>query len=552
MVFRFVARIASGIVTAFGTLVLLGGWALNIERFRVVFPGFPSMVPNTALCFILCGLSLRLYGSDIEANWTRYLRVVMAGIVALVGLLSLVENALLWDFHIDQLLFLDSSAVGYSPGRMSLIAAINFLLAGTALMIGGRRRIWIGQTFVLIVSVLALLNAVSYAYGTRAFTGIANYTVMALHTSASFLVFSIGYLFVRPSQGILVAVTGDSPGGIMARRLLPAAIVIPVLLGGAWLKGQELGWYEAAFALSGFVLSNLVIFNFLIWWNARLLHDLEGSRRDVERALRESEERLRKINEDLEIRVAERTAALLRSNQELEQFAYVASHDLQEPLRMVANYTQLLAKRYQGKLDAKADIFIEHAVDGATRMQTLIKDLLSLSRVGSRGAEFAPTDVNNVVQQALANLQIAIAESDAHIDCGPLPTLMADSVQLVQLFQNLIGNAIKYRTSRPPEVRVTASMRDGDWLFEIADNGIGFDPKQTDRIFMIFQRLHTRQEFSGTGIGLAVCKKIVERHGGKIWADSKPGEGSTFSFTIPDRLLTKDQNTNDVLALSEV
>jgi signal transduction histidine kinase len=552
LILRFVARLASGIVTAFGTLVLLGGWALNIERLRVVFPGFPSMVPNTALCFILCGLALRLCGNDMGHSWTHRVRVVLGGVVAVVGFLSLIENVFLWDFHIDQLLFYDVAAVGYSPGRMSDIAAINFLLAGSALLIDDIRRIWIGQVFVVIVFVLALLNAVSFAYGVRAFSGLATYTVLALHTSVSFLVFSIGYLLVRPTQGVLVAVTSDSPGGIMARRLLPAAVVIPVLLGGAWLKGQQLGWYEPAFALSGFVLSNLVIFNFLIWWNAHLLHDLEGSRREVERALRESEERLRKVNEELEIRVADRTAALQRSNQELEQFAYVASHDLQEPLRMVASYTQLLAKRYQGKLDAKADTFIEHAVDGATRMQTLIKDLLSLSRVGSRGAEFAATDVSNAVQKALDNLQVAITESDARIDCGALPTLMGDGAQLIQLFQNLIGNAIKYRTDRPPVVRVTAFLQGSDWVFEIADNGIGFDPKQTNRIFMIFQRLHTRQQFSGTGIGLAVCKKIVERHGGRIWADSKPGEGSLFSFTIPNRLLVTDQNTNDVLTLSEV
>ncbi len=276
--------------------------------------------------------------------------------------------------------------------------------------------------------------------------------------------------------------------------------------------------------------------------------------RDLEK--RKAVEALRAMNRDL--RLARETAekankALLlqkveleRSNQELEQFAYVASHDLQEPLRMVSNYTQLLARRYKGKLDADADDFIGFAVDGAKRMQLLITDLLSLSRVGSRATSFKPIELGDVVKQAIANLQMAIQESQARVDCATLPMVMADRGQLVQLFQNLIGNAIKYRQDRNPEVRIQADGDGENWLFRITDNGIGFDPKQADRIFMIFQRLHTRQEYSGTGIGLAVCKKIVERHGGRIWADSIPGEGSTFSFTIPDTVTAEAAHNGDL------
>ncbi|HEY2989221.1 MAG TPA: ATP-binding protein [Candidatus Binatia bacterium] len=224
---------------------------------------------------------------------------------------------------------------------------------------------------------------------------------------------------------------------------------------------------------------------------------------------------------------------LARSNAELEQFAYVASHDLQEPLRMVASYTQLLAKRYKGKLDTDADEFISYAVEGVTRMQSLILDLLSYSKLGKKEKDLEPTECSTLLTQALANLKGGIDDSGATVSSDPLPAVMADSSQLVQLFQNLIGNAIKFRNQKAPLVHVSARREGKDWLFSIADNGIGFDPQFAERIFVIFQRLHAKTDYPGTGIGLAVCKKIVERHGGRIWAKAEPGKGATFHFTIP-------------------
>jgi len=200
---------------------------------------------------------------------------------------------------------------------------------------------------------------------------------------------------------------------------------------------------------------------------------------------------------------------------------------------MVASYTQLLAKRYQGKLDSDADDFIAYATDGASRMQRMINALLTYSRVATRGKRFELTDCEVVLDQVLANLQMAIEESGAVVAHDPLPTIMADASQLLQLFQNLISNAIKFRSDKPLQVHIGAERKGFDWLFSVRDNGIGIAPEFFQRIFIIFQRLHGREQYPGTGIGLAICKRIVERHGGRIWVESEPGKGAIFYFTIP-------------------
>ncbi len=245
------------------------------------------------------------------------------------------------------------------------------------------------------------------------------------------------------------------------------------------------------------------------------------------------EKRLRDERQQAIDDLAKKVEELARSNRELEQFAYVASHDLQEPLRMVAAYTQLLAERYQGKLDEQADKYIHYAVDGAKRMQTLVQDLLAFSRAGRQHSEVKETDCNVVVELAIANLQVAIRESEAPITCDHLPVVLANPTQIAQVFQNLIGNAIKFRGPKTPQIQITAEKQENEWLFSVADNGIGIAPEYCQDIFVIFKRLHTRTEYPGNGIGLAICRKIIEQNGGRIWVTSQEGSGSTFKLTLP-------------------
>ena len=282
----------------------------------------------------------------------------------------------------------------------------------------------------------------------------------------------------------------------------------------------------------------------------RTEEELRRHRDQLEEMVEARTAELTKVNEELRQEVAERRRVeeelaqyadeLERSNQELQQFAYVASHDLQEPLRMMTSYLQLLERRYKDRLDSDADEFIGYVVDGAHRMQRLLRDLLAYSRVGTRGKPFEPVACEEVLEQTLVNLKVAIEESDAKVTCDELPTVMADSTQLGQVFQNLIANAIKFREEDPPRVRISAIKSDEEWLFSVCDNGIGIDPQYTDRIFRVFQRLHTREEYAGTGIGLAICRRIVERHGGRIWVVSGLGRGSTFCFTLPEGDLSEE------------
>lgn len=354
------------------------------------------------------------------------------------------------------------------------------------------------------------------------------------------------YLDVMPPQDFPMYISPDGIVGKNIRDMLPEEVAERSMqqLGAALRTGEtqviefqlpvmpgsdEMGDYEGRYVACGEDEVLIIIRNI-------------SERKRAEAKLSMIAAELARTNDELAIENSERihfeealrehASELERSNADLAQFAYIASHDLQEPLRMVSSYTQLLARRYKGKLDSDADEFIGFAVDGVTRMQGLINDLLEYSRVGTRASVSESTDSNQAFANATANLRAAIEESGATVTHDDLPTVEVDPFQLTQLFQNLIGNAIKFRRDFAPCVHVSAQREGSEWAFSVRDNGIGIDPEYTVRVFAIFQRLHTREEYAGTGIGLAICKKIVERQGGRIWVDSEPGEGSIFTFTV--------------------
>jgi signal transduction histidine kinase len=379
--------------------------------------------------------------------------------------------------------------------------------------------------------------------GALIFGGMVVASWLVFHTTSSGISLFLPY---ATFPFILWAAVRFGPRGGSTASLLVALIAV-------WYTARSVGPFADADPSAAFRVLSVQAFLSVASLCSLLLGALIDERRQAEEALRSAyatletriEERTRELstaNQALQSEVSERARAedevkramqeLGRSNAELEAYAYVASHDLQEPLRAVAGTVQLLQARYQGKLDERADELISHAVAGITRMKALISDLLLYSRIGVRGT-VKPTDCGEVMKEVLSNLAASIGDSGAQVTCRALPIVVADPTQMTQLFQNLIGNAVKFRGDRHPEIQVEAERLGDEVKFAVRDNGIGIESQYLDRIFGVFQRLHTRSAYPGNGIGLAVCKKIVERHGGRIWVESVPGRGTTFLFTLP-------------------
>ena len=514
---RLSRRASSAMIFVAG--LVLTGWLLHLQILKSAWPGLIAMNPLTALLFLVAGFALLRAGQRFRKRPDLF--VIISGIIIVLGGATKVAECLFhFDLNLDQVMFQKqvNSPGPYGPNEIAMNTALSFVCCGAALLLldvqtkhGWRP----AQVFIVAEGLLALLALIGYGYRVLPLYSFGSRLPMALNSAVCFELFGIAALAVRPSRGLMMVITSDTTGGAMARRLLPAAVFIPLILGALLFLSEKHGFFAMESGISLFAFANIVLFTAVIWWNAKLLYWAEEERR-------KAMEKLKRTTVDLE-----------RSNTELQQFAYVASHDLTEPLRMVVSYLELLGSRAQGKLGEEEREFIGYASDGARRMQHLIQDLLAYARVDTRGRPLEPTDCERVLATVLANLKLAITESQAVVEHDPLPTVEGDVMQLTQVFQNLIGNAIKFRGKEAPRIHIGARRQNGEWIFQVKDNGIGIDPRNFERIFVLFQRLHTRQEYPGTGMGLAICKKIIERHGGRIWVESATGKGTTFLFTIP-------------------
>jgi signal transduction histidine kinase len=513
--FRALARAGALSCIGLGVLVLLG-WVVGIEPLKRVFHGAGAMKPGTALCMALLGASLALRLAPGVPRRRVPLAIACAVLASTVASVILFEYLSGSSFWIDRVLFPPVfHEAGPRPGRMAPLSAFGFLFLGASLASLHMNHPRLAHALALPAGFTSAGSMIGYVFQAQSiYTGVANATV-AIHTAVGQNVLFLSILLGSAESGLMRLVSSSGPGGMTTRRLLAPVLLLFPVLGLLHLLGQRTGWFDPAFGTGILTLSFIFLFGALVIWSAGRVDRQETARIAGEEEL------------------ARRSVLLARSNADLEQFAYVASHDLQEPLRMIASYLELLERRYKGRLDEDADVFIGFAVDGAKRLQVLIQDLLSYSRLSTRALPPEPVNSETVLEEAIQDFGVSIQESNAEVTHGPLPTVVADRAQLAQVFRNLLGNALKFHSDASPKVHVSVQREADQWRFSVGDNGIGMDPQHAERVFRMFQRLHTREEYPGTGIGLAVCRKIVERHGGRIWLESERGAGTRMFFTLP-------------------
>lgn len=625
------SRGASAVAALVGFLVLIG-WALDVEMLKAVVPGLVAMNPITALAFILAGAALWILRKEEVDSWMRRLGLACASIVALVGLLRLGAYLFGWETGIDQLLFPER----LDTNRMAPNTALNFLLLGAALLlldVETRRGHWPAQFLTFTATLISFASVLGYTYGAAFFYTVASYIPMALNTTLAFLALSAGLLCARPDRGLMAIVTSESAGGILARRLLLAAIGVPPVLGWLRLAGQRVGLYGTEAGIALLVGTVIVAFTALIWWTAEAVHRADALRNraqeernrffvlsqdmlctagfdgyfkalspswektlgytkeellakpylefihpeDREKTLAEAEkiseghttlsfenryrckdgscrwflwtatpvledrlmyaaardvterkrteEQIKKSNEQLEV-----------ANKELEAFSYSVSHDLRAPLRHIDGFSSLLQK-HAAALDEKGRRHLATISDSAKQMGRLIDDLLLFSRTGRAELHMTPVNLANLVKEVQQALKPDTPGREVTWTIGTLPEVHGDPSMLRQVLANLIGNAVKY-TSKRENARIevgceNANSSDKEVVIYVKDNGAGFDQQYAHKLFGVFQRLHSAGEFEGTGIGLANVRRIIQRHGGRTWAEGTVNEGATFYFSLP-------------------
>lgn len=513
------------VVVLIGCVVLLG-WLLDVTAFKSIVPSFPSMKPNAAIATILSGVSLWLLRHGPQDPRRRWLAHACALGVVLIGSLTLAEYLFGWELGVDQLLFREASgALGTSsPGRMGANATVILIFDGLALLLLDveRRGIRPAQVLALTSGTLALVALSGYLTGAYVLTAFGSATRISLYAAIAYLAISVGVLLARPDAGLMRLVTSRGVGGLALRRLLVPAIAIPLLLGWLLHLGEHTAIYEAEQTLALLVAAVIVFFVSVTWLTARLLDRADAQRR-------RAEEGVRALTVELEGRVRELDA----TNAELEAFSYSVSHDLRAPLRAIDGFSRLLLEEYSGDLPSEAQRYLGIVDKGAQDMAALIDGLLAFSKLGQQPLSKRSVSVESLAREVVAELELQCDGRQVDISIGPLPPVRADPALLRQVLVNLVSNALKYTQQREAAtIELGSEGRDGSPAYFVRDNGVGFDMQYADKLFEVFQRLHRAEEYEGTGVGLALVARIVDRHGGHVWAEAAPDRGATFYFTL--------------------
>jgi signal transduction histidine kinase len=497
-----------------GTLVL-ASWIWNLPGLNRIHPVLGGMGTYAAVCLMLAGSAALLVGADASRP-ARLTGMVAAAAVVLIAGLTLAGVA-------------DQSIGRVLPGRMPTSSAQVFLLLGLALLLidvqVGR---WRPSEFLsACAAFIAILALVAYAFGNVSVLSTVKMRPLAFHTVFLMLGLSFAVFAARPQSGLMALATSDSAAGVLVRRMVPAVAAIPVVLGVVAMELQRAQVVPPLLTLSYYATAIIVVIVAVTWRTALTLHRIDLQRRDAQ-------EQVETLNADLERRVAERTAQLERVNAELEAFSYSVSHDLRAPVRHIDGFAHLVASRYGAALDADGRRQLNLISDSAKNMGRMIDDLLSLARLERQAPSMEITDLDVLVRGIIQVLSRDAGSRVIEWQCDALPPVQCDPGLIKLVFTNLLANAVKY-TGRRERAAITVSCRrEGrDIVFAIADNGAGFDEQYRNKLFGVFQRLHRAEEFEGTGIGLATVRRIVHKHGGRVWAEGAVGHGATFSFTLP-------------------
>lgn len=509
-------------ITLIGGLLVWFGWWSDVPWLKSVSPGLPEMSPVTAWNFVMLGFALafRLKTTNRMVRFVPMIRVI-SSVVAATGVYALAEQ-------IRQGAFVEDSSAGGWMIQMAPLTACNFILMAGALWLGTIRRIWISEAVVLATLVVSAVALVGYSLDAQTFTHVRWFKSMAIHTAGLFMVLGSGILAAHSRSDPSSILWSQTAGGTVLRRVLPAVMIVPLAFGHLRWMGQKAGWYDTDFGLALMIVFSMTTLAAVVFWNARYLHG-------VDRERQEAAERVRALNDQLEMRVLERTSQLEAVNRELESFSYSVSHDLRAPLRAIDGFSKILLDECSTVLGEEGLRLLHVIRNNTARMGQLIDDLLSFSRVSRHEVVKSRIRLQALISTLVEELRAMYPRRVVEVQVRPMPDILGDPAMIRQAFANLLSNAFKFTLYEPnPRIEIGSNRQDGDTVIFVKDNGAGFDMAYQDKLFGVFQRLHTLDEFEGTGIGLAIVQRVIQKHGGRVSAEGEVGKGAVFTVRLPE------------------